>query len=356
MFGFLKKAFQTRKNPVKPTVPTGGARGSSRGTTIDESSSLLVNRLLLPGLPIELDISFSALAVVGANTTFNIELSETERKVLIAVEDLVNADEVDAELLPRVPAVIPRLLRSIRDENANSIEIAQEIAQDPTIVGEVIRVANSAYYRTKVSTSILEQALSKLGLIGLRQVIATIAFRSIIDVRSGHFLGSASPLIWKQTETSAHAARCLATHEAANIFDAYLAALVQNIGYIVALKVLDRYLGPEDLPRSIEFHRSLSKLSLRLTPHIVKTWDFPADITSALEEQTDIENKDTVSTLGSVLYAASRLSKLFLLEEKGRIQVDPEQLFGDRESNQENSCALCYKELAALGQDLENEV
>ncbi len=350
VIGFLKRAFSRKHHKVPAAKPVKDAGSSARPTESTESPQLSASHHASPDMPVDLDLCFSAW-VIGANSTADTSLSEVESRLLTAVEGIMQSGSDSAELLPRVPAVIPRLLQSLRDENITAAKLAQEIAQDPTIVGEVIRVANSPYYRTAVPTSSLEQALGKLGHGGLRQVIATIAFRSVIDVRSGHFSRTGSPLLWKQTESSAQAARCLAKLEGVDMFDAFLAALVHNLGATVALKVLDKHLDISDAPRSTAFHQKLGVLARRLTHYIVTTWDFPPSVVTAIEEQIHIESADKVSRPGSVLYAADRLSKLLLLVESNRIQVDVDRIICSLGAGRTGSCTQCYQELVALGKD-----
>lgn len=350
LIGFLKSVFSSNQCKVRSVNPTRGADLDRPESLAIKSPQCSTSHLLMRDLPLDLNLYFSAW-MIGTDSTVEMTPNKAERQLLIAMEEVMNSNSGDTGVLPRVPAVIPRLLQSLRDENVTTAKIAQKITQDPTFVGEVIRVANSSYYRTAIPTSILEQALIKLGHDGLRQVIATIAFRSIIDIRTGHFQGMGAPLLWKQTEKSAQAARCLASREGADIFDAYLAALVQNIGVTVALKVFDKHLDINDAPRSTAFHQAMGLITRKLTLHIVKSWDFPPDIVAAIEEQVDIDSVGTVSQLGSVIYAADRLSKLFMLVENKRIQFDLDQIIKDPSADQQNSCAHCYKELTALAQD-----
>ena len=350
MAGFLKTFFSRKQRKAHSAESVHRIDAGAQGAPTAETSQPSTGQLLSSGLPADLDLQFSTW-VIGANSSAETSLSNDERQLLASVESVMRPDAADSDLLPRVPAVVPRLLQSLRDENVTATKISQEITQDPTLVGEVIRVANGPYYRTVIPTTILDQALVKLGHDGLRQVIASIAFRSIIDARTGHYLRLGAPLLWKQTENSAYAARYLAAREGADIFEAYLAALVQNIGATVALKVLDNHLDNGDAPHSIAFHQAIGLLTQKLTLYIVSSWNFPPSLVEALEEQINIDSAKTVSPLGAVIYAADRLSKLFMLVESTRIEVDLDQIFNDAEADSQKSCAQCFKELTALAEE-----
>lgn len=301
MAGFLKTLFTRKQRKAHSAESVHRIDAGAQGAPKAETQQPSTGQLLSSGLPADLDLQFSTW-VIGANSFAETSLSNDERQLLASVENVMRPDAADSDLLPRVPAVVPRLLQSLRDENVTTTKIAQEITQDPTLVGEVIRVANSPYYRTVIPTTILDQALVKLGHDGLRQVIASIAFRS------------------------------------------------KNIGVIVALRVLDNHLDNGDAPRSIAFHHAIGLLTRKLTLYIVGSWDFPPDLVKALEEQINIDSVKTVSPLGAVIYAADRLSKLFMLVESRRMEVDLDQIFNDPVADSQNSCAQCYKELTALAE------
>ena len=133
-------------------------------------------------------------------------------------------------------------------------------------------------------------------------------------------------------------------------FDAYLAALVQNIGKIVQLKVIDNYLKIENPPRSVEFLQSFDSLAYRLALQVVSSWDFPSGVVTALNEQINSDKSEAVSPLGSVLSRANSLGMLLLLEEVKRIKIDPER-FVAKTGDNEDGCALCYKEFEDISSD-----
>ena len=91
-------------------------------------------------------------------------------------------------------------------------------------------------------------------------------------------------------------------------------------------------------------------LTQKLTLQIVGSWDFPSSVVKALEEQVDIKSGNCVSPLGSVIFSADYLSKLFMLVEDKRIQIDLDQIFSDPKSEHQNICMQCYKELTALAE------
>lgn len=77
--------------------------------------------------------------------------NEQTQRVPAELGRLAEAPQEAAELVPRVPEVIPQLLRSMRDDSVSAADLARQLAQDPVLVAEVIREANSPFYPSSAS-------------------------------------------------------------------------------------------------------------------------------------------------------------------------------------------------------------
>ena len=127
------------------------------------------------------------------------------------------------------------------------------MAQDVVLVAEVIREANSAYYRPMSPVKTVEAAIMMLGQNGLRMLLARIAFRPLISMQADGFARQAAPQVWNQSEKCALAASLMAPGLSAGVFEAYLAGLMQNVGLVVAFRLADRVCQDGKVPGSSEF-------------------------------------------------------------------------------------------------------
>ena len=131
--------------------------------------------------------------ILGVHSPLDLDLNPLENRLIRTLEKTASSTADACALVPRIPAVIPQLMRTLRDENATNSLIAGQITQDASLVGEIIRIANSPYYRAAVPTTSIEQAVRRLGQVGLKQMIATVAFRPIINVQTGVFARTGAP-------------------------------------------------------------------------------------------------------------------------------------------------------------------
>ena len=77
-----------------------------------------------------------------------------------------------AALVPRVPAVVPQLLHTLRDASRPMSVLARQLAQDPVLVAGVLKLARSPFHGLRQPVASLEQALLVVGQDGLRQMLA----------------------------------------------------------------------------------------------------------------------------------------------------------------------------------------
>jgi HD-like signal output (HDOD) protein len=245
-------------------------------------------------------------------------LPSTERLILDEFARLVDWPESGANLVPRVPAVIPQLLRSLRDDSISAADLSRQLAQDVVLVAEAIREANSPYYSPAAPIRNIESAVMVLGQNGMRMLLARVAFRPIINNQSGPFALQAAPLVWRQSEACALAGSMLAPKMGANPFEAYLAGLLHHVGLIVALRLIDQiYTGPA-LPQSEEFGAPLVANARVLSARIAALWEFPASVCGAIVDA----GEPGASPMAQVLALADHIGMLRMLADAGVIGAD----------------------------------
>lgn len=230
------------------------------------------------------------------------------QRILDQVRTLARDPAAAAQLVPRVPEVVPQLLRSLGDEDASSSELARQVAQDVVLVAEVIREANSAYYRPITPVKNAEAAIVMLGQNGLRMLLARIAFRPIVNMQAEGFAKRAAPRIWDQSVKCALAASLMAPGLTAGVFESYLAGLMQNVGLMVALRLADRT-HPGSVPADTGFGAALLAASREISAGIAAHWEFPSDVAAAIARAGNPGD----AVLAQALAQGDRIAKLRML-------------------------------------------
>lgn len=251
-----------------------------------------------------------------------------EQGIVAEVEKAVNSKTAGTDMVRRMPGVIPQLLQSLRTEEFSGAELARQISNDVVLVAEVIRIANSSLYKTNDEITSIERAVLVLGHTGLRQLITSVAFKPIIDLKSGHFTKTIAPKIWSHSEKCARANRVLAEGETVQAFEAFLSGLIQNVGLIVSLRFIDQLAGTQSIG-SAGFCNSLVSMGRKLSIGIAREWHFPGPVIRAIEEQSEFKKNADMSPIGAILATGDYISKIQILSEHQRLNPeDPDVIDG----------------------------
>lgn len=252
----------------------------------------------------------------GAALEDSLETSAAENRILHTLSGIANSPSSGAELMRRMPGLIPQLLQSLRSETFAGADIARKISNDVVLVAAVIRLANGAMLPGAQAINSVEHAVIVIGQEGLRQLITTVAFKPIIDLNSGHYTKLLAPRIWEQSERCAIANRVLAQQLGVEAFDAFLAGLVQNAGLLVSLRMMDQEAGAAKDLGSPMFCARLLRDARQISAGIAQEWHFPPAITQAIRELDTLRKGAALSDMGRVLSLGDHQSKMAILAEQ----------------------------------------
>lgn len=267
---------------------------------------------VLPNADQALDARFSAM-LLSLSVLRDGPLEPAERAVLPWLEALANAPAAH-ELLPRLPAVLPKLMSLARRDDVSPRELTEHLMRDPALVAEVIRIANSPRYRASQTLGSLQDAVMVLGQQGMNQLITQVAMRPVFNGQNGRFSQRARSHLWAQASRCALA--CAYLRDAhVDPFDAYLAGMVVNTGLIPALSVLDqRYAGPQR-PDTSAFHAQFLRLGLRISANIARAWRFPEGVGLAIDTLNAQPAPQPLPRLAVLLRSADQISKRHVLSQ-----------------------------------------
>ncbi|MFZ6754897.1 HDOD domain-containing protein [Undibacterium sp. Dicai25W] len=238
-----------------------------------------------------------------------------EKTILSGLEKLRQSDLAASQLLPRVPTVLLQVLKSLRESNVSASDLAHQISKDVALVAELLHEVNGAYYSPINRVTSLDSAIQLLGFNGLRMLIARTAFRPIIQTQSGKLAKELAPVIWEHSEKSSLACQLLAQQRQLDSFQAFLAGLLQNVGLVIAFRLVDRTGVTEKLPMSAGFQTAFFKQAELLTLHVGEQWEFPEPVLRAIARKHG--TTEQASELADCLQQADQLARLRLLVNHG---------------------------------------
>lgn len=251
----------------------------------------------------------------------------------------------DMHSLPRLPTVLPQLLRALRNDKAGGGELARLIGRDPLMVGEIMRVTGSVHYRAAQPITSLQQAVVLLGQDGLRRILTQHVMKPILQTNADALGHAAGERLWHHAERCAHACAWLGRNTGCDAFEAYLAGIVCHTGDGAVVRLLNQ-MGPagDAGPPSPGFVAGCAGLAARLSLQVARHWELPQRVVDALAER-QASATPAASPLGKVLSAADVLAMAQLLAEHERLADDPDLSQGWPEVFAPSLVARCRQDL-----------
>lgn len=228
-------------------------------SSVAESGTAPVRRFFLPWLP---------APVVPTQTA----LTGPEQAVLELLHDLLRKDAVPDVLLPRAAELVPQLIALTRDNNLPFRAMAQRVSKDAVLTAEVLRQASSSYYNVQRRISDIVQAIELIGTAGLQSAIARVVLRPIYRERAGLVDAQVVLRLAEHAQALADHTAHLAEQAGLLRFDGYLAGLLHDTGWRVALCAVERAgqtLGPTP---SEPFAVALTEAAHRLFGLAAQQW------------------------------------------------------------------------------------
>ncbi|HUA26050.1 MAG TPA: HDOD domain-containing protein [Steroidobacteraceae bacterium] len=217
---------------------------------------------------------------------------------------------------PRRPNLMPELIRAINDEGVAVRKLVPIVAQDPALVGNLLKVANSSYYRVNHAVETIERAIVVLGSDGLRSVMAAAMMQPIFQVPGAGGAARFPEIVWEHAVRSAHAAiphAALVTRE--NPFAAELLTLISGLAEIVLFRAVlehsSRSAGRETADPLV-IASILDSHSAAFAWHIGADWRLSEEMLAALEEQM-VSGSEPATPLGRSLRFGRRAGALAVL-------------------------------------------
>src|SRR5262249_58505604 len=96
-------------------------------------------------------------------------------------------------------------MKAVNDEDASRRELVTIISKDPSLVGNLLKMANSPFYRVSAQAiESIDRAVVILGNEGLRSLIAAALTQPIFQIRGGAF-PKFPEIAWEHTFRTASA-------------------------------------------------------------------------------------------------------------------------------------------------------
>jgi HD-like signal output (HDOD) protein len=139
--------------------------------------------------------------------------------------------------IPTLPRIVDRLMQLLLQPDAGFREISAEVAKDPQLAAQVIRVANGAYYGLEEPVMDLDRAAVILGMRTLHEIVLRVCvMREFEEVEER---GLSIEGLWRHSILTGQLCQTLGSRCTAKIAlgpgDLYTCGLLHDLGRLVLL-------------------------------------------------------------------------------------------------------------------------
>jgi HD-like signal output (HDOD) protein len=135
--------------------------------------------------------------------------------------------------LPMLPGAAVEVLRLAGSADVDAARLSEVLHRDQALAGHVLRIANSPAYGGQVRVSSLQQAIGRLGLLALRDVVVAVSVRTRAFVVPGYEKRALA--LWHHAVSTACWAKEIARRLRRSVESAFLCGLLHDVGNPVLL-------------------------------------------------------------------------------------------------------------------------
>ena len=217
---------------------------------------------------------------------------------------------------PSMPATGAKMLKMLEDPETSIDEIEDVLRHDPGLTGNVLKLANSAYFGIPSKVSSVRQAVLLLGLRKLIQLVVASCVGAVMDKPvPGYDLPPGD--LWRHSIAVSIAAEAL-VKDKKNIDaeDIFTPALLHDIGKLILghfvkdeLEDIEKIAG-KGVPYVVAENMVLGTDHAEVGAQVLTQWSFPRDVIEAVRWHHDPDFPEQAKVPVDIVYLSNLLCQV----------------------------------------------
>ncbi|HJK98512.1 MAG TPA: HDOD domain-containing protein [Polyangiaceae bacterium LLY-WYZ-14_1] len=208
---------------------------------------------------------------------------------------------------PPLPSVALRVHELTKRPDVPMGEVVGLIERDAMLAAEVLRLAQSPFYATKVPPQSLDDVAARLGLNTLRNLVWEVAAGRVFKVPAYQ---PAMENLRAHSVAVARLSRLVSSYTAVNAEQAFLCGLLHDVGWVACLLALaegarSRGAAPPALADVVD---EVGTIHGEAGATVARLWSLPGDLGLVLEHHHDPRIQGFVHPLSAVVAIANDLA------------------------------------------------
>lgn len=202
------------------------------------------------------------------------------------IEELSDVIVKEIELMPTFPEKISRLQELLSAEEIDFAKVADVIQSDYALTAELLKIVNSAQYMLPQKVSNITNAISLVGIKGLKNLIISYGAQELLKRHFGRF-----DRFWDHAYRCASYAYYIAKEYKMKdiIDDAYIGGILHDIGKIILVhkypKLIDKIKGfcsDKGIKNNMIEKLAVGSSHAKIGAEMARRWNFPEFIISSI--------------------------------------------------------------------------
>lgn len=255
--------------------------------------------------------------------------------------------------LPSPPAIAMRILEVVKAQEPSFKELGRIISADPALTAKLLKVANSSFYALPNKVTSIDMALAVLGVTALKNTALSFVIAKDLSQRKAS--GFDFDHFWKRAVTAGVAAELLTKRLGRRNEDAFVSAILQDIGIMVLYTSLGQAYA-DLLREKAQSRRALQSLEQerlgfdhqQLGAELLADWGLPPSIVEPIRHHHNPARAAAeFRPAAEILGLASQLSGLYHGRQRSEAAARVKFLLNSTFGLSQTDSALLIDQVAA---------
>lgn len=207
---------------------------------------------------------------------------------------------------PILPTVAVELLDVARYPDIDLKRIARMIANDPMLAGQVMRRVQSPFYAARIPISSLDQAIFRLGLNTIRDIVLEAALNMRLFTTPGY--ATAMERVRRHSVATAHICKILGSVTNQDPHKLFLFGLLHDVGLAAALITVDHLFPDGEKPSIVHVWPAIETTHESAGTLLARIWDLPGSIPSLIGHHHDFRSSGSPNSMVATLHIAEAIA------------------------------------------------
>lgn len=233
---------------------------------------------------------------------------------MVSIKTLIETQE-----FATLPPVAAKILSMLDNDDVDIREIAKVIEADASLTLKLLRVANSPLYASRIEVSSVHQAIMKLGLNRLTNIVLGVSIFSKFLLNTNKEAAELMEKFWWHASCTGMIAKALAVK--INRFfkeNEFIGGLLHDIGKLAMIQFdSSMYKQVVDLVTEKEMHDIDAEMQIYGLTHIqvgreiAKLWKLPEELTTVISYHTTPQDAPNNKELVAAVRVPDLLSEIW---------------------------------------------